>query len=58
MGDEGLANGEGHFIESKISGARDKQSSAEFRPGNMTWIKLRGGSWWPAQVQMFVYDFL
>lgn len=57
MGDEGLANGEGRFIESKINGAPDKQSNAEFRPGDMTWIKLRGGSWWPAQVQMFVYDF-
>ena len=27
-----------------------KQSEAALKPGDVTWIKLRGTSWWPAQV--------
>lgn len=27
-----------------------KKSKAELKPGDVTWIKLRGASWWPAQV--------
>ncbi|KAJ8424654.1 hypothetical protein Cgig2_003088 [Carnegiea gigantea] len=27
-----------------------EQSKAELKPGDVTWIKLRGASWWPAQV--------
>ncbi|XP_021743666.1 histone-lysine N-methyltransferase ATX1-like [Chenopodium quinoa] len=49
MGKGGLANGKGHDERGK-NGDLDKQSYAEFRPGDITWIKLRGTSWWPAQI--------
>uniref|UniRef100_A0A803MEI6 PWWP domain-containing protein n=1 Tax=Chenopodium quinoa TaxID=63459 RepID=A0A803MEI6_CHEQI len=48
MGKGGLAKGKGHDGRGK-DGVLDKQSCAEFRPGDVTWIKLRGTSWWPAQ---------
>ncbi|KNA03789.1 hypothetical protein SOVF_205780 [Spinacia oleracea] len=50
MGKEGLANGKGDVDESGKDGALDKKSNAEFKLGDMTWIKLRGTSWWPAQI--------
>ncbi|XP_021740348.1 histone-lysine N-methyltransferase ATX1-like isoform X2 [Chenopodium quinoa] len=49
MGKGGLAKGKGHDGRGK-DGVLDKQSCAEFRPGDVTWIKLRGTSWWPAQI--------
>lgn len=49
-GKEGIANGQEHVNEREKAGALDKQSSAELRPGDMTWVKLRGASWWPAQI--------
>lgn len=54
MGKEGLANGKGDVDESGKDGALDKKSNAEFKLGDMTWIKLRGTSWWPAQVHLLV----
>lgn len=50
MGKEGLANGKGHVDEREDDGALDKQSNGDFRPGDMTWIKLHGASWLPAQI--------
>ena len=38
-----------------------KQPKAELKPGDVTWIKLRGASWWPAQVhfcRFFHFSFL
>ncbi|KAL2892914.1 hypothetical protein RDABS01_008823 [Bienertia sinuspersici] len=49
-GDEDLANGNEHADKRGKAGMLDKQSDADFRLGDMVWIKLRGTSWWPAQI--------
>ncbi|KAL2892916.1 hypothetical protein RDABS01_008825 [Bienertia sinuspersici] len=49
-GDEDLANGNEHADKRGKAGVLDKQSDADFRLGDMVWIKLRGTSWWPAQI--------
>lgn len=50
MDKKGLANGKEHVGDRGKDGALQKQSNAEFRPGEITWIKLRGAPWWPAQI--------
>lgn len=52
MDKKGLANGKEHVGDRGKDGALQKQSNAEFRPGEITWIKLRGAPWWPAQVHL------
>ncbi|KAH9626085.1 hypothetical protein KSS87_012420 [Heliosperma pusillum] len=45
-----FANGESHAEENGTDGALANSSNAEFGPGDVIWVKHKGGSWWPAQI--------